>query len=171
MNETIARHRALVSFFYECATSTEINPAAVSVLEHVITEIHAQGRDTIEYLPWYVLEITHTVFDALAKDALGDLEIDGLNLSEPIKPMIEEIRHWIIKEINQFCRIIKSAEIRKARDAYRSVWGRAWPESDRYLATLILDAREHEGIAPGSGARSDEVLKTTLDLMRENHQF
>ncbi len=41
-DKSVPRHRAvasqnLVSLFYECATSTAINPEAISALEHVIT--------------------------------------------------------------------------------------------------------------------------------------
>jgi len=67
--------------------------------------------------------------------------------------------------------IIGPTTLRKARDAYRARWGRSWPESDSYLAMLIIEAKEFEGIAPRPTANPDKVRETTLDLMRADHEF
>jgi len=67
--------------------------------------------------------------------------------------------------------IIGPTTLQKAREAYSARWGRPWPESDSYLAELIIEAKEIEGLPPGSKARPDAVRETTLDLMRADHQF
>ena len=67
--------------------------------------------------------------------------------------------------------IIGPTTLQKAREAYRARWGRPWPESDSYLAELIIEAKEIEGLPPGSKARPDAVRETTLDLMRADHEF
>ena len=67
--------------------------------------------------------------------------------------------------------IIGPTTLRKARDAYKAQWHRAWPESDSYLAMLIIEAKEHEGVAPSSKAKPEKVRETTLELMRADHQF
>ena len=67
--------------------------------------------------------------------------------------------------------IIGPTTLRNARDAYAACWHRAWPESDSYLAMLIIEAKEHEGIAPSSKAKPHKVRETTLDLMRADHEF
>lgn len=67
--------------------------------------------------------------------------------------------------------IIGPTTLRKAREAYSARWGRPWPESDSYLAELIIEAKEIEGLPPGSKARPDAVRETTLDLMRADHEF
>lgn len=67
--------------------------------------------------------------------------------------------------------IIGPTALRKARGAYAARWGREWPESDSYLATLILEAKEMNGLPPNSKARRDAILEHTLDLMRADHEF
>ena len=67
--------------------------------------------------------------------------------------------------------IIGPTTLQKAREAYSARWGRPWPESDGYLAELIVEAKEIEGLPPGSKARPDAVRETTLDLMRADHEF
>lgn len=67
--------------------------------------------------------------------------------------------------------IIGPTTLQKAREAYSARWGRPWPESDAYLAELIIEAKEIEGLPPGSKARPDAVRETTLDLMRADHEF
>jgi hypothetical protein len=67
--------------------------------------------------------------------------------------------------------IIGPTTLQKAREAYSARWGRPWPESDSYLAELIIEAKEIEGLPPGSKARPDAVRETTLDLMRADHEF
>ena len=67
--------------------------------------------------------------------------------------------------------IIGPTTLQKARKAYSARWGRPWPESDSYLAELIIEAKEIEGLPPGSKARPDAVRETTLDLMRADHEF
>ena len=67
--------------------------------------------------------------------------------------------------------IIGPTTLRKARETYSARWGRPWPESDSYLAELIIEAKEIEGLPPGSKARPDAVRETTLDLMRADHEF
>jgi hypothetical protein len=67
--------------------------------------------------------------------------------------------------------IIGPTTLKKAREAYSARWGRPWPEGDSYLAELILEAKEIEGLPPGSKARPDAVRETTLDLMRADHEF
>ena len=49
--------------------------------------------------------------------------------------------------------IIGPTTLQKAREAYSARWGRPWPESDSYLAELIIEAKEIEGLPPGSKAR------------------
>ena len=67
--------------------------------------------------------------------------------------------------------IIGPTTLQKAREAYSARWGRPWPESDSYLAELVIEAKEIEGLPPGSKARPDAVRETTLDLMRAEHEF
>ena len=67
--------------------------------------------------------------------------------------------------------IIGPTTLQKAREAYSARWGRPWPESDSYLAELIIEAKEIEGLPPGSKARPDAVRESTLDLMRADHEF
>ena len=67
--------------------------------------------------------------------------------------------------------IIGPTTLRNARDAYTARWHRSWPESDSYLAMRIIEAKEHEGIAPSSKARPYKARETTLDLMRADHEF
>jgi hypothetical protein len=67
--------------------------------------------------------------------------------------------------------IIGPTVLKKAREAYLARWGRAWPESDSYLATLVLEAKEIEGLPPSSKATPKAVLETALDLMRADHEF
>lgn len=67
--------------------------------------------------------------------------------------------------------IIGPTTLQKAREAYSARWGRPWTESDSYLAELIIEAKEIEGLPPGSKARPDAVRETTLDLMRADHEF
>jgi len=67
--------------------------------------------------------------------------------------------------------IIGPTVLKKAREAYLARWGRAWPESDSYLALLVVEAKEHEGLPPNSKARASKVLETTLELMRCDHEF
>lgn len=67
--------------------------------------------------------------------------------------------------------IIGPTTLKKAREAYSTRWGRPWPESDSYLAELIIEAKEIEGLPPGSKARPDAVRESTLDLMRADHAF
>ena len=67
--------------------------------------------------------------------------------------------------------IIGPTTLRKAREAYSARWGRPWPESDSYLAELIIEAKEIDGLPPGSKARPDAVRETTLDLMRADHEI
>jgi hypothetical protein len=67
--------------------------------------------------------------------------------------------------------IIGPTTRRRAREAYFARWNRPWPESDSFLAELIIEAKEMEGLLPGSKARPDAVREITLDLMRETHEF
>lgn len=67
--------------------------------------------------------------------------------------------------------IIGPTTLKKARDAYRARWGRSWPESDSYLAILIIEAKEREGLAPSSKAKPDRIREITLELMRADHEF
>ena len=67
--------------------------------------------------------------------------------------------------------IIGPTTLQKAREAYSARWGRPWPESDSYLAELVIEAKQIEGLPPGSKARPDAVRETTLDLMRADHEF
>ena len=67
--------------------------------------------------------------------------------------------------------IIGPTTLQKAREAYSARWGRPWPESDSYLAELVIEAKEIEGLPPGSKSRPDAVRETTLDLMRADHEF
>lgn len=67
--------------------------------------------------------------------------------------------------------IIGPTTLQKAREAYSARSGRPWPESDSYLAELVIEAKQIEGLPPGSKARPDAVRETTLDLMRADHEF
>ena len=67
--------------------------------------------------------------------------------------------------------LIGPTTLQKAREAYSARWGRPWPESDSYLAELVIEAKQIEGLPPGSKARPDAVRETTLDLMRADHEF
>jgi len=67
--------------------------------------------------------------------------------------------------------IIGPTTLKRARDDYTSRWARAWPESDSYLAELIMDAKDALGLPPGSKAKRNEVREDTLQLMRLDHEF
>ena len=67
--------------------------------------------------------------------------------------------------------IIGPTVLAKARDAYFQRWKRTWPENDSYLAELVIDAKEIHNLLPTSKAGRDAVLETTLELMREDHEF
>jgi hypothetical protein len=67
--------------------------------------------------------------------------------------------------------IIGPTTLRRARDEYTGRWGRPWPESDSYLAELIIDAKDALGLPPRSKAKPNEVREDTLQLMRLDHEF
>jgi hypothetical protein len=67
--------------------------------------------------------------------------------------------------------IIGPTTRKRAREAYLARWKRPWPESNSYVVELIIEAKEMEGLPPGSKARPDAVREITLDLMRETHEF
>ncbi len=67
--------------------------------------------------------------------------------------------------------IIGPMTLKRARDDYTGRWARPWPESDSYLAELIIDAKDALGLPPSSKAKRDEVREDTLQLMRLDHEF
>jgi len=67
--------------------------------------------------------------------------------------------------------IIGPTTLKRARDDYAARWARPWPESDSYLAELIIDAKDASGLPPSSKAKRDEVREDTLQLMRLDHEF
>jgi len=67
--------------------------------------------------------------------------------------------------------IIGPTTLKRARDDYTHRWARPWPESDSYLAELIIDAKDALGLSASSKAKRDEVREDTLELMRLDHEF
>jgi len=67
--------------------------------------------------------------------------------------------------------IIGPTTLKRARDEYTGRWARAWPESNSYLAELIIDAKDALGLPPSSKAKRGEVREYTLELMRLDHEF
>lgn len=56
------------------------------------------------------------------------------------------------------------------RRRYNETWSRDWPEDDKYLSELWLEAQGSYP-TPQRGRNVGKVYDDTLDLMRESHQF
>lgn len=67
--------------------------------------------------------------------------------------------------------IIGPTTYRRCREDYREAWNREWPETDAYLAQLVIEAKAGLGLDASSKAKPNEVRAETLVLMRLDHEF
>ncbi len=67
--------------------------------------------------------------------------------------------------------IIGPSVLKRLRQEYHNSWQRSWPGDDRYLAELVVEAKESLSLTSGSKAKRNEVREFVLDEMRACHEF